>query len=111
MSWYQNGKKLNPDDKRVIVVSEGKKRKLIIKDTLLSDAGEITAKTNSDEAGCKLKVARKSTKSRLAVNSILPYMDMSSTYWISILFVHKIEIFCVLINFIKKNQESEGKKL
>ncbi len=60
VSWFQNGQEIKPDGKRVVIVADGKKRKLVIKDTLLSDAGEITCKTNTDEAGCKLDVARKS---------------------------------------------------
>jgi hypothetical protein len=58
VSWFLNGKRVNPDDKRVQVVVDGLKRKLVIKDTLLADAGEVVAKTNKDEASCKLRVAR-----------------------------------------------------
>lgn len=60
VTWYQNGKRINPDDKRVNVVVDGLKRKLVIKDTLLSDAGEIQARTNKDESSAKLRVARES---------------------------------------------------
>ena len=35
---------------------EGKKRKLIIKDTHLEDAGEITCKTNRDASSCNFQV-------------------------------------------------------
>lgn len=59
-----NGKKINPDDKRFSVVSDGKKRKLVVKDTLLTDAGDVTVRTNKDESSAKLKVARKETKFR-----------------------------------------------
>lgn len=59
VSWYQNGKKITPDDKRVQIISDGLKRKLIFKDTLLLDAGEITVKSIMDKASCNLKVARK----------------------------------------------------
>ena len=55
--WYHNGQRIHPDDKRVFIVAEGKKRKLIIKDTLLSDSGEITVKTNTDKSSANLKVA------------------------------------------------------
>ena len=46
---------------QVIVVSDGRKRRLVIKDTLLSDAGEISARTNQDQADAKLRVAREYT--------------------------------------------------
>lgn len=59
VSWYRDGKKINPEDGRVEIVVEGKKRKLIFKDTHLEDAGEITCKTNRDSSSCILKVARK----------------------------------------------------
>ena len=41
------------------IVVDGKKRKLIIKDTHLEDAGEITCKTNRDSSSCTLRVACK----------------------------------------------------
>ena len=59
VSWYRDGKKISPEDGRVEIVVEGKKRKLIFKDTHLEDAGEITCKTNRDSSSCTLKVARK----------------------------------------------------
>jgi hypothetical protein len=40
----------------VEIVVEGKKRKLIIKDTHLEDAGEITCKTNRDASSCNFQV-------------------------------------------------------
>merc|ERR1719361_3181605 len=57
VSWYRDGKKINPEDGRVEIVVEGKKRKLVFKDTHLEDAGEITCKTNRDSSSCVLKVA------------------------------------------------------
>ena len=36
---------------------EGKKRKLIICDTLRADGGEISVKTNTDTSKCNLRVA------------------------------------------------------
>ena len=61
VSWFIGGKKVNPDDKRFQVVIKDLVRKLVIKDTLLADAGEITAKTNVDSTSGKLRVARKFT--------------------------------------------------
>ena len=42
---------------RVKIVSDGKKRKLVICDTLRADGGEISVKTNSDKSKCNLRVA------------------------------------------------------
>ena len=57
VSWYRDGKKISAEDGRVEIVVEGKKRKLVFKDTHLEDAGEITCKTNRDSSSCVLKVA------------------------------------------------------
>ena len=67
VSWYRDGKKINPEDGRVEIVVEGKKRKLIFKDTHLEDAGEITCKTNRDSSSCILKVARKKFFSKFQI--------------------------------------------
>jgi titin len=63
VAWFVNGKKLNPDDKRVQISANGLKRRLIIKDALLADNGEVSAKTNVDKATANLKVAREGIKS------------------------------------------------
>lgn len=57
VSWYRDGKKITPEDGRVEIVIEGKKRKLVFKDTHSEDAGEINCKTNRDSSSCILKVA------------------------------------------------------
>ena len=44
---------------RIQIVSEGKKRKLIIKNCKIEDAGMITAKTTGDERSAPLGVKRK----------------------------------------------------
>ena len=44
------------DVSRIQIVSEGKKRKLIIKNCKLDDGGMISAKTNSDEVSAPLEV-------------------------------------------------------
>ena len=38
-------------------MSDGKKRKLIISDTLRADGGEISVQTNTDKSKCNLRVA------------------------------------------------------
>jgi len=57
VSWYRDGKKIQPEDGRVDIVVDGKKRKLVFKDTKLDDAGEISCKTNKDSSSCDLRVS------------------------------------------------------
>jgi len=57
VTWFKDGKEIVPDGKRIQIVSEGKKRKLIIKNCKLEDAGMITAKTIGDERSAPLGVA------------------------------------------------------
>ena len=58
VKWFKDGKEIIPDGKRIQIVSEGKKRKLIIKNCKIEDAGMITAKTTGDERSAPLGVAR-----------------------------------------------------
>ena len=57
VKWYKDGVEIIPDGKRIVIVKEGKKRKLVINGCKLEDAGQITAKTNADESTAPLKVA------------------------------------------------------
>merc|ERR1712226_1215394 len=57
VKWFKDGVEVVPDGKRICVVKEGKKRKLVINGAKLEDAGKITAKTNADETSCDLGVA------------------------------------------------------
>ena len=71
VTWYHNGKAIiiketEVTTSRFVIIKEGKKRKLIIKDTLMADAGDITVKTNKDSSSCKLKVACKLEVNRLS---------------------------------------------
>ena len=50
---------------RIQIVTEGKKRKLIIKDCKIDDTANITVKVPGDESSAPLKVARKSTHIRI----------------------------------------------
>ena len=50
---------------RIQIVTEGKKRKLIIKDCKIDDTANITVKAPGDESSDPLKVARKSTHIRI----------------------------------------------
>lgn len=57
VKWFKDGKEIVPDGKRIQIVSEGKKRKLIIKNCKIEDAGMIEAKTTADERSAPLGVA------------------------------------------------------
>ena len=57
VKWYKDGVEIIPDGKRIVIVKEGKKRKLVINGCKMEDAGQITAKTNADESTAPLKVA------------------------------------------------------
>jgi len=72
VSWYRDGKKITPEDGRVEIVVEGKKRKLIFKDTHLEDAGEITCKTNKDSSSCMLRVAH----ANMFIKGLDQFMDV-----------------------------------
>merc|ERR1712226_1218263 len=57
LKWYKDGVEIVPDGKRIQVVVEGKKRKLIIKNCKLDDTAMITAKVPGDESSAPLEVA------------------------------------------------------
>merc|ERR1712223_2704 len=54
--WYKDGVEIVPDGKRIQTVSEGKKRKLIIKDCKIDDTAGITVKVPGDESSAPLNV-------------------------------------------------------
>jgi len=56
VTWWKDGVQIVPDGKRVQIISEGKKRKLIIKNCKLEDTAMITAKTVGDESSAPLEV-------------------------------------------------------
>lgn len=56
VTWYMGNKKVVPDGTRIQVEVEGKKRRLIINDVQLRDAGEISCKTNKDKSASSLHV-------------------------------------------------------
>jgi len=56
VKWFKDGVEIIPDGKRIVVTSDGKKKKLVIHGAKLEDAGKITAKTNADETSCDLGV-------------------------------------------------------
>lgn len=58
MSFFDRFKNNEPlkTDKRITVVKEGRKRKVIIKDAKVTDAGNYKCTTNADETTCELIV-------------------------------------------------------
>lgn len=56
VKWFKDGVEIIPDGKRICIVKEGKKRKLVINGCKLEDAGMITVKTNADESSAPLNV-------------------------------------------------------
>ena len=69
MVFLDNTSRLNQFICRIQIISEGKKRKLVIKNCKLDDAGMITAKTNSDEVSAPLEVKRKYIASKVKVDT------------------------------------------
>ncbi len=59
VEWFHNGKLIDGNDGRFLIVSQGKKRKLVLKCAQIQDAGDICVKTNTQESKCKLHVACK----------------------------------------------------
>ncbi|EDW50927.1 GM26811 [Drosophila sechellia] len=47
VKWFRNGEEIKPD-KRIQVVKDGRKRKLVIKDCKVTDAGQFKCTTNAD---------------------------------------------------------------
>jgi len=56
VKWFKDGVEIIPDGKRVVIVKEGKKRKLVINGVKMEDAGQITVKSNADESTAPLNV-------------------------------------------------------
>lgn len=58
VTWYFNGVEMKPE-KRLEFVSEGRKRRLIIKKSKVADEGKYLCKTKGDETDCEILVERK----------------------------------------------------
>ena len=56
VQWFKNGEEIKPDDHFQIVV-EGTVHKLIIKDSMLDDTAEYTAKIGDALTAAKLQVS------------------------------------------------------
>ncbi|RZF42380.1 hypothetical protein LSTR_LSTR004188 [Laodelphax striatellus] len=55
VTWYKNGEEVKPD-KRVHVTKEGRKRKIVIKDSKVTDAGMYKCCSNSDETEAEIVI-------------------------------------------------------
>ncbi|KAM3957310.1 projectin protein bent isoform 8-T9 [Aphomia sociella] len=55
VQWFKNNEPLKTD-KRVTIVKDGRKRKVVIKDAKVTDAGNFKCVSNADETACELIV-------------------------------------------------------
>lgn len=53
VKWFKNGEEITPD-KRVKVVKDGRKRKLVIEDAKVSDAGQYSCVSNADKTEAEI---------------------------------------------------------
>lgn len=58
VEWFKDGKKLAPVAKKLDIVAEGRKRKLIIKKAKVIDEAQYACTTNGDRTECELLVER-----------------------------------------------------
>lgn len=59
VKWYKDDQPIKPD-KRIVIAKEGRKRKVVIKDAKVTDAGHFKCVSNADETACELTVKCKS---------------------------------------------------
>ncbi|KAL1129846.1 hypothetical protein AAG570_012790 [Ranatra chinensis] len=55
VTWTKNGQELKPD-KRISITKDGRKRKVVIKDAKVSDAGQYACTTNADKTEAEILV-------------------------------------------------------
>lgn len=55
MKWFKNDEEIVPD-KRVQVVKDGRKRKLVIKDAKVTDAGQYACVSNADKTQAEIVI-------------------------------------------------------
>lgn len=56
VTWFKDGEEIKPDSKRVQAVKDGRKRKLVIKDAKVSDAGQYSCVSNADKTQAELVI-------------------------------------------------------
>lgn len=55
VKWFKNDEEVVPD-KRVQVVKDGRKRKLVIKDAKVTDAGQYSCVSNADKTEAEIVI-------------------------------------------------------
>ena len=61
VEWFHNGQLIEFNDPRFLIVTHGRKRRLVLRCAQLEDAGEVVVKTNSQSSSCQLSVICKQT--------------------------------------------------
>lgn len=57
VTWFKDGEEIKPDDnKRIQLVKDGRKRKLVVKDSRVSDAGHYSCVSNADQTKAELVI-------------------------------------------------------
>lgn len=56
VTWFKDGEEIKQDNKRVQAVKDGRKRKLLIKDAKVSDAGQYSCVSNADKTQAELVI-------------------------------------------------------
>lgn len=57
VTWFKDGEEIKPDEnKRITPVKDGRKRKLLIKDSKVSDAGQYSCVSNADKTQAELVI-------------------------------------------------------
>lgn len=59
VQWFKDGKPVTPIPKKLEIVAENRKRKIIIKKGKVTDEAQYTCKTNGDTTECEVLVERK----------------------------------------------------
>lgn len=58
VKWFKDGKEVAPIPKKIDIVAEGRKRKMIIKKGKVTDEAKYSCKTNGDTTECEILVER-----------------------------------------------------
>lgn len=57
VTWFKDGEEIKPDDnKRIQLVKDGRKRKLVIKNSSVTDAGQYSCVSNADQTKAELVI-------------------------------------------------------
>jgi hypothetical protein len=103
VKWYKNDEEIVPD-KRVQIVKDGRKRKLVLKDAKITDAGNYRCVSNADETKAEIVINCKSI--------ILAYFELIPPYTPNFTRVMAtIRDFCAIgSNFIESFPKKKNKK-